>query len=159
MLPSSKVRAFASWFYQLKCHLLQLEIDRDSKSLYRAVLRESIKRIDQYCATRDAHFQIILDELKNQDDFRTQIVSEASIQMFGEARTTMIEPPIQAESHLFQTLQCADWLCGLIGRVGCYQVMPEAYGDLDWTAKYFIHRLNRAAPTSGIRRERPAVGE
>lgn len=218
MLPSSKVRAFASWFYQLKCHLLQFEIDRDgvpayqwekkgaalytstnvlkyrelrnatfrlmnrierdegivfyvgvqkthppeshnSKSLYRAVLRESIKRIDQYCATRDAHFQIILDELKNQDDFRTQIVSEASIQMFGEARTTMIEPPIQAESHLFQTLQCADWLCGLIGRVGCYQVMPEAYGDLDWTAKYFIHRLNRAAPTSAIRRERPVVDE
>lgn len=129
------------------------------KRLYRAVLRESIKRIDQFCEERDAHFQIILDELKNQDDFRAQIVSEASIQMFREARTTMIEPPVQAESHLFQTLQCADWLCGLIGRIGCYQVLPAAYGDFDWTAKYFIHRLKRAAPTSGIRRERPSVGE
>ncbi|MGI9133926.1 MAG: DUF3800 domain-containing protein [Rhodoferax sp.] len=218
VLPSSKVRAFATWFYQLKCNLLRFEIDRDGipayqwekkgaalftttnvlkyrelrnatfrlmnrierdegmvfyvglqkthppeshnpKSLYRAVLRESIKRIDQFCIARDAHFQIILDELKNQDDFRTQIVSEASIQMFGEARTTMIEPPLQAESHLFQTLQCADWLCGLVGRVGCYQVLPDAYADLDWTTKYFIHRLNRAAPNSGIRRERPMVGD
>ena len=29
VLPSSKVRAFATWFYQLKCNLLQFEIDRD----------------------------------------------------------------------------------------------------------------------------------
>ncbi|MCK4130181.1 DUF3800 domain-containing protein [Ralstonia pseudosolanacearum] len=216
VLPSSKVRAFATWFYQLKCNLLQFEIARDGipayqwekkgaalyttknvlkykelrsatfrlmnrigrdggmvfyvglqktrppeshnpKSLYRAVLRESIKRINQFCVTQDAHFRIILDELKNQDDFRTQIVSEASIQMFGEARMTMIEPPIQAESHLFQTLQCADWLCGLIGRVGCYHLLPESYTDLDWTEKYFVHRLNHAAPNSGIRRERPAI--
>lgn len=219
LLPSSKVRAFATWFYQLKCNLLQFEIDRDGvppyqwekkgaalyttknvvkfrelrnatfrlmnrierdggmvfyvglqkthppethdpKRLFQAELRESIKRIDQFCAARNAHFQIILDELKNQDDFRAQIVAEASRQMFGAAaRMTMIEPPIQAESHLFQTLQCADWLCGLVGRVGCFQVLPESYADLSWTEKYFIHRLNRAAPTSGIRRERPIVGD
>jgi hypothetical protein len=215
VLPSSKVRAFATWFYQLKCRLLKSEIElakikayqfekkgaaiyttknvlkyrelrkatfrlmnrivcdggmvfyvglqkthppetHSPTGLYRAVLRESIKRLDQFCDARGAHFQIILDELKNQDDFRRQIVSEASIQMFVEGRTTMIEPPIQAESHLFQTLQCADWLCGLIGRVGCYQVLPDAYADLDWTKKYFIGRLKRAAPNSGIRRERSA---
>jgi hypothetical protein len=215
VLPSSKVRIFATWFYQLKCNLLRFEIERadvpayqwekkgaalyttanvlkyrelrnatfrlmnrierdegmifyvglqkthppethNAKNLYRAVLRESIKRIDQFCVARDAHFQIILDE-QNEVDFRAQIVAEASIQMFGEARTSMIEPPIQAESHLFQTLQCADWLCGLIGRIGCYQVAPDAYPDFDWTARYFIYRLNRTAPSSGIRRERPAV--
>jgi hypothetical protein len=229
VLPSSKVRAFATWFYQLKCHLLESEIKRagipayqwekkgaalyttknvlkyrelrtatsrlmnrivcdggmvfyvglqkthspethSPTGLYRAVLRESIKRLDQFCDNKNkdknkdkdkdkAHFQIILDELKNQDDFRGQIVSEASIQMFGKARATMIEPPIQAESHLFQTLQCADWLCGLIGRVGCYQALPNAYPDLDWTEKYFIHRLKPAAPNSGIRRQRPALGD
>ena len=27
MLPSSRVRAFATWFYQLKCNLLQFEIN------------------------------------------------------------------------------------------------------------------------------------
>jgi hypothetical protein len=209
VLPSDKVRAFATWFFQLKCNLLRFEIDRagvlpyqwekkgaalyttinilkyrelrnatfrlmnrikrddgmvfyvgiqkthppethNPKRLYQAVLRESIKRIDQFCITRNAHFQMILDE-QNEVDFRAQIVAEASIQMFGEARMTMIEPPIQAESHLFQTLQCADWLCGLVGRVACYQVAPDAYPDLGWTAKYFLHRLNRAAPTSGIR--------
>lgn len=44
---------------------------------------------------------MILDELKNQDDFRAQIVAEASIQMFAQARATMIEPPLQAGNHLF----------------------------------------------------------
>lgn len=217
VLPSNKVRAFATWFYQLKCNLLRFEINRDgipayqwekkgaalytttnvlkykelrtatfrlinrikrdggmvfyvglqktsspkennSKRLYQAVLRESIKRIDQFCAQRSAHFQIILDELKDQEDFRSKIVSAASVQMFGEApRTTMIEPPIQAESHLFQTLQCADWICGLVGRVGCYQVLPSSYAELDWTNKYFILRLKEAAPCSSIRSERQSV--
>jgi uncharacterized protein YdcH (DUF465 family) len=218
VLPSDKVRAFATWFYQLKCNLLRFEIERagvpayqwekkgaalyttanvlkyrelrtatfrlmnrierdggmvfyvglqkthspathNAKILYRAVLRESIKRIDQFCVARDAHFQMILDE-QNEVDFRAQIVAEASIQMFGEeARTTMIEPPIQAESHLFQTLQCADWLCGLIGRVGCYKVAPDIYPELDWTTRYFVARLKRAAPSSGIRKEGSTVGE
>lgn len=212
VLPSSKVRTFATWFYQLKCNLLRFEINRDnipayqwekkgaalytttniiqyrelrqatfrlinrirrdggmifyvgiqkthspesnnSKRLYRTVLSESIKRIDQFCSTRNAHFQIILDE-QNEVDFRAQIVAEASVQMFTKSRATMIEPPIQAESHLFQTLQCADWLCGLIGRVGCYMVLPEVYSELGWTTKYFTHRLKSAAPSSGIRRER-----
>jgi hypothetical protein len=215
LLPSNKVRAFATWFYQLKCRLLQFEISRDGipayqwekkgaalytttnvlkyrelrhatfrlmnriekdggivfyvgiqkthspetnspKDLYCTVLHESIKRIDQYCLSRNAHFQMLLDE--QEDSFRSQIVAEASKQMFGEARKTMIEPPIQAESHLFQTLQCADWLCGLIGRVGCYQVHPEEYGDLSWTEKYFLSRLRRVAPTSGIRRQREGRG-
>ncbi|MBF0428419.1 MAG: DUF3800 domain-containing protein [Magnetococcales bacterium] len=217
VLPSNKVRSFATWFYQLKNNLLRYEIDRDgipayqwekkgaalyttnnvikykelrqatfrlinrimtdggmifyvglqktnlltshnSKKLYQAVLRESIKRIDQFCSVRSAHFLMILDE-QNEVDFRSQIVAEASIQMFAESRSTMIEPPIQAESHLFQTLQCADWLCGLIGRVGCYQVLPDMYSDLDWTRIYFIDRLRRAAPSSGIRCEPTQVIE
>ena len=74
--------------------------------------------------------------------------------MFGDARRArMIEPPIQAESLLFQTLQCADWICGLVGRAGCYLVAPDEYEDLAWVSKYFAHRLARAAPISGIRRQ------
>jgi len=211
LLPSEKIRAFATWFYQLKCHLLAFEISRDGvppyqwekkgaalfttknilkyrelrgatfrlfnriekdggivfyvglqkahtpetnspKDLYCAVLHESIKRLDQYCSSRNAHFQILLDE--QEDILRKQIVAEASKQMFGEATKTMIEPPIQAESYLFQTLQCADWLCGLIGRVGCYQVLPKQYSDLSWTEKYFVSRLRSVSPISGIRKQK-----
>jgi hypothetical protein len=212
VLPVTRVRPFASYFYRLKCNLLAFEIERagmppyqwekkgaslyttanvlkyaelrhatarllnrvqreegmvfyvgveknhsldehNPKRLYQAVLREAIKRLDDFCARRRSLFMIVLDE-QTEPDFRAGIVAEASREMFGDARRTrMIEPPIQAESHLFQTLQCADWICGLVGRAGCYLVAPTEYEDLTWVPKYFSDRLARAAPLSGIRRQ------
>ncbi len=126
--------------------------EHDPKRLYRAVLREVIKRLDDFCGRSNSLFMLVLDE-QGDREFREEIVAEASREMFGDARRArMIEPPIQAESHLFQTLQCADWICGLVGRAGCYLVAPAEYGDLTWVPKYFTHRLARAAPISGIRR-------
>jgi hypothetical protein len=64
----------------------------------------------------------------------------------------MIEPPLQAESHLFQTPQCADWICGLVGRTGCHLVAPGEYAEFSWFQKYFAERLAHVAPISGISR-------
>lgn len=209
-LPVAQVRQFSSWFYQLKCRLLDFEIRRDgampyiwekkgsslyttqnvtryqelrkatfriinkisrsggrifyvgvkkdppqdchsSKRLFRSVLREAIKRIDQFCAFHQSQFFMILDE--KEQSFRYEIVQEAAMQMYGSnPRKSLVEPPIQAESHLFQTLQCADWLCGLIGRVGTYEVCSEEYPELEWTKRYFRSRLFASAPNSGIRK-------
>jgi len=216
VLPAERVRAFASWFYQIKRSLLSYEIKRDGvpayqwekkgsalytttnvlryrhlrqvtfsllnriakdegfvfyvgiqknlpvgeqnpQGLYKAVLREAIKRLDQACNERSANFLMILDE--QDGGFRPHIVAEASRQMFGQDRFSMIEPPIQGESHLYQTLQCADWLCGLIGRLGCFRVLPDEYPDLDWTTKYFAARLAHISVRSGIRMGRPALVE
>lgn len=129
VLPVDRVRPFASYFYRLKCNLLGCEIQQSGKPAY-----------------------LVLDE--QEESFRASIVAEASREMFGDARrNNMIEPPIQAESHLFQTLQCADWICGLVGRIACYAVAPNDYLELDWTTKYFNHRLADVAPISSIRRE------
>jgi hypothetical protein len=212
LLPADKVRAFSSWFYQLKCHLLAWEIQQaqipafrwekkgsalyttkniekyselrkatfrllnriekdggkifyiglekthspetnDPKSLYTFILREAIKRLDQFCESQNASFLLILDHQDAGTDFREQIVAQASLQMFGEQRCpTMLEPPVQAESYLFQTLQCADWICGLVGRVASFEVQPVQYPDFDWTQKYFVTRLKRVSIRSGIRR-------
>ena len=127
--------------------------EHNSKALYRAVLREAIKRLDDFCGHREGLFMIILDEQKDRI-FREEIVAEASCEMFGDAaRARMIEPPIQAESHLFQTVQCADWICGLVGRAGCHLVAPAEYEELVWVPKYFSQRLSRVAPISGIRQQ------
>jgi hypothetical protein len=131
--------------------------EHDPKALYRAVLREAIKRLDDFCGRNEGLFMMVLDELQDRK-FREEIVAEASCEMFGDAqRVRMIEPPIQAESHLFQTLQCADWICGLVGRAGCHLVAPAEYADLIWVPKYFSHRLARVAPISGIRRRSAGV--
>lgn len=127
--------------------------EHNPKRLYHAVLREAIKRLDSFCRRRRSLFMIVIDE-QSEPDFRAEIVAEASREMFGNARRArMIEPPIQAESHLFQTLQCADWVCGLVGRVGAHLVAPTEYEDLIWVPKYFARRLAHAAPISGIRRQ------
>ncbi len=211
VLPATEVRAFATWFFQLKSNLLAWEIkhsgeaaytwekkgaqlyttknilkykelrtatnrilnhisrvggqcvyvgrekysipeDHDAKSLYLAVLRETIKRIDQFSERKDDQWLLIVDE-QEKSQFRKQIVATASTDMFGPARRIrLIEPPIQAESHLFQTLQCADWICGLVGRLGAFVCRPDEYPELDWTATYFQARLNRLAPFSSFRK-------
>ncbi len=132
--------------------------EHDPKALYRAVLGEAVKRLDDFCERRESLFMIVIDELQDRN-FREEIVAEAFCEMFVDARCArMIEPPIQAESHLFQTLQCADWICGLVGRVGCYLVSPAEYQDLIWVPRYFSHRLARVAPISVIRRSGVSVG-
>jgi len=211
VLPALEVRAFATWFFQLKSNLLAWEIkhsgeaaytwekkgaqlyttknilkykelrtatnrilnhvgrvggqcvyvglekystpeDHDAKRLYLAVLRETIKRIDQFSERKDDQWLLIVDE-QEKSQFRKQIVATASADMFGPARRSrLIEPPIQAESHLYQTLQCADWICGLVGRLGAFLCRPDEYPELDWTATYFQARLNRLAPFSSFRK-------
>jgi hypothetical protein len=129
-----------------------LPAEHNSKNLFLAVLRETIKRIDQFCEGKASPWLLIMDE-QEKSEFRKQIVSAASASMFGpDRRTRLTEPPLQAESHLFQTLQCADWICGLVGRLGTYTCRPEEYPDLDWTARYFQKRLNELSPFSAFRR-------
>lgn len=124
----------------------------DPEALYRAVLMETIKRLNQYCESVDASLLVILDE--QADKLREKIVEASGRTMFGDdGRKRLIEPPIQAESHLYQTLQCADWICGLIGRLGCNFALPDEYGDFEWAEKYFGDRIRKVSPGSGIRRQ------
>jgi hypothetical protein len=124
----------------------------DAKQLYRAVLEEAIQRLDDFCDRCSSLFLTVLDEHQDRKS-REDLVAAASCEMFSDSRLArMIEPPIQAESHLFQTLQCADWICGLVGRAGCYLVAPSEYDELSWMPKYFAQRLAHIAPISSIHR-------
>jgi hypothetical protein len=121
-----------------------------AKGLYRAVLMEAIKRLDDFCNDRNSKFLMVLDQ--QEDQFRTGIVESSGRTMFGtDSRRNLIEPPIQAESHLYQTLQCADWICGLVGRYTCYCADPNQYQELEWADRYFSARLRRASIKSSIR--------
>lgn len=124
---------------------------RTSKGLYRAVLMESIKRLNDFAGIGNNQLMIILDQ--QEDQLRKEIVEASGRTMFGtDSRKNLIEPPIQAESHLYQTLQCADWICGLLGRYGCFYLLPDQYADLEWADKYFIARLRHVSVRSDIRR-------
>jgi hypothetical protein len=132
--------------------------EHDAKRLYQSILTDAISRLDDYCIGSDSMFIVVLDEHRDKGA-REDLVAATSREMFDASRLAcLIEPPIQAESHLFQTLQCADWICGLVGRAGCHLVAPAEYAELSWVEKYFAQRLARVAPISGIGRCEAKVG-
>ncbi|MCI5218506.1 MAG: DUF3800 domain-containing protein [Candidatus Electrothrix sp. LOE2] len=123
----------------------------NSKKLFHSVLKEAIKRLDQECGNLHSQLLIILDQQEDRV-MRPEIVQNAAYEMFGEdPRRTLIEPPIQAESHLYQTIQCADWICGIVGRLSCYRSEPDHRKELEWAEKYFSQRLERISRRSSIK--------
>lgn len=129
----------------------------NAKGLYKRVLNEALKRLDQEFTQRQSSFMILCDQ---QDDMqnvagkgmRADIVRSASTAMFGHAGVkSLIEVPVQAESHLYQTLQCADWICGLVGRLQRYHMEPKFQPDMVAFETYFGDRLKAVATRSSIR--------
>lgn len=211
IMPLDKVRSFGTWFYQLKCNLLQWEINRsgqhsatwekkgsalytvpnvtqyrelrtatnrllkkinnvgghsfyvglkkthapnaaNANGLYHAVLKEALKRLNDFCeqdAPEGSRFMLALDE----HDQRDALLTTASTQMYGGAQPMrrLIEPPFQIESHRYQTMQTADWLAGLVGRLGAIWAEPAQYPENEVFRKYFEARLTAASVRSGIR--------
>ena len=125
----------------------------DPNRLYESVLVEAIKRIDEFCEqARDARdeFIVILDE----HDQRSALITAAGRSMYGgnEPRRHLIEPPFHVESHRYQTIQVADWIAGLVGRLGAIWADPVAYPENEVFRRYFEHRVNHVSRRSGIRR-------
>ena len=121
-------------------------------SLYGSVLREAIKRIDQFCE-RDCPdgggFLLVLDEHAQ----RENLITTASQVMYqvSDPRRNLIEPPFQVESRRYQTVQAADWVAGLVGRIAATWAEPEQYADWQPFKTYFEARLKKAEIRSGVR--------
>ena len=76
--------------------------------------------------------------------------------MYGpdEPRRWLIEPPFHLESHRYQTVQAADWIAGLVGRLGACWKEPAAWPENAAFRRYFESRLTRIQVGSGIRDSR-----
>ena len=68
-----------------------------------------------------------------------------------DPKRTLIEPPFQAESDRYQTLQAADWIAALIGRMGAFWTDRNAYPENKIFRTYFEDRIKQAELRSGIR--------
>lgn len=126
--------------------------EHNPNQLYRDVLREAIKRLDQHCTDDcDPHenFILTLDE----HDQRDALITQAAIAMYNpaEPRRRLIEPPFQVESHRYQTMQAADWIAGLVGRFGAVWKAPKEYPENEIFRTYFEDRFNQNSVRSGIR--------
>ena len=120
--------------------------------LYIRVFLEAIKRIDEFSATDyrpPANFILILDE----HDQRSALITAAARSMYAknERRRHLIEPPFHLESHRYQTLQAADWIAGLVGRLAAIWADPGAYSENQVFCQYFEQRLKKISRRSGVR--------
>ncbi|MCA1939370.1 MAG: DUF3800 domain-containing protein [Caenispirillum bisanense] len=120
----------------------------DPKALYRVTLAQTIRELDQIFRPRSSPFMIVMD----QHEQRLDLVMEAGKTMFGNERARLlVEPPFQVESHLYQTVQCADWICGMVGRIACHRSRPDEYTDFGWAETYFGENLDQAAQLKILR--------
>ena len=120
-------------------------------SLYGKVFVEAIKRLNDFCqlGSLPHSFIIILDE----HDQRSALITKAAQSMYSKVnrRRHLIEPPFHLESHRYQTLQAADWIAGLVGRLGAIWVDSAAYPQNIVFQRYFQRRMNGVSQNSGIR--------
>ena len=207
------MRGLGTWFYQRKCELLRLEIERSgqhpalwekkSSSLYTVTnvtryaglprltgrllnklealdgfvfyvgvrktaapsahnpnrlcakaFLEAIKRFDQFCdedCGPPDNFVLMLD----QHEQRSALITEAARSMYArnDRRRHLIEPPFHLESHRYQILQAADWIAGLVGRLGAIwedsTAYPKTWCSADTSRLGSI--ASRFAAESGVR--------
>ena len=121
------------------------------RGLYNFILKEAVKRIDQFCESDcnlPEDFILILDEHGQ----RPELITKVAQDMYGgdEPRRRLIEPLFQAESHRYQTLQAADWIAGLVGRLGACWAEPTAYSHNQVFRQYFEQRLREVQRRSGV---------
>ncbi len=133
-----------------------------SAERFKHQLLRIVRRADRFFSARQATFMLLVDEQQAGGSWREMNVKVCTLAMFEDAAhrcRTLIEPLIQGESHLFQTLQCADWICGLVGRLCAYEAASSQYRDWEIFHRYFHARLQAVAlPCSGLERcERPAM--
>jgi Protein of unknown function (DUF3800) len=126
----------------------------DSAGIFERQLLQTVQKIDQFCTTAGGSFLLLLDEQQAGNAWREHNVEVCTRVMFDDRQDkcrSLIEPPLQGESHLFQTLQCADWLCALVGRLTAFSVAPEEYADWAIFHKYFRDRVSHVSlPLSGL---------
>ncbi|MFT4186685.1 MAG: DUF3800 domain-containing protein [Micrococcaceae bacterium] len=121
------------------------EISDTNADRYDHAMKQLIKRI-HWDLPEDENFLMVLD--KQGDRERLEIFAGSASFMFShQDAVRLLEPPMEVESHLYYTVQCADWICGLLGRIAAYKFDPD-FSEFDWAPKYFGKRLAKVTSDS-----------
>jgi hypothetical protein len=133
-------------------HKYQTADKSNASGLYSTVLAHSVRSIDRFCEQQDEQFMMILDQHSD----RIKLLETAAKTMFGsEPARKLIEPPFQVESHLYQTVQAADWLATWIGRLMAYRVLPNQFVGWSWAETHIGTKVDAYSTHSTLWRPRP----
>jgi hypothetical protein len=148
----NKIRKFNGFLIYTGMFKYKSPSTHDATSLYMSVVTEIHKRVHHFCEARSSKAIIVIDQCGG-TDFRAETVDTSALSIFGTTEySSIIEPIFQAESHLYQNLQCADWVCAVLSRVYMYKYDCEQYKELEWTQKYgYAQIIKKTALNSGVR--------
>ncbi|MCO6553272.1 MAG: DUF3800 domain-containing protein [Gilliamella sp.] len=127
----------------------------NSLTVYTSCLSEIIKRLDDEFKNKNAYFLIFMDD--NEDS--ANLVKKAIYDMHQKKKYQLIEAPVQVDSKLYQTIQCADWLCSIYGKIAFYDIEPESKPDYILFKKYFGDRIASAQKRSNVRNNLPKLAD
>lgn len=116
-------------------------------TIYKSCLSEIIKRLDDEFKNQNSQFLIFMDD--NEDS--ASIVKKAIYEMHQNKKYQLIEAPVQVDSKLYQTIQCADWLCSIYGKIAFYDVEPNSKPEYSLFKDYFGNRIAKAQRRSNVR--------
>ncbi|MCV0012671.1 DUF3800 domain-containing protein [Mobiluncus mulieris] len=114
------------------------QVKETNSHRYDHVMRQLIQRVN-WSLPDGENLLLVLDKQGERE--RLEIFASAAAFMFSsENATKLIEPPMEVESHFYQTVQCADWICAVLGRIAAYKYDPD-FAEYKWAVKYFGDRL------------------
>jgi hypothetical protein len=91
----------------------------------------------------------------DQHSDRIKLLEAAAKTMFGDhGAKHLIEPPFEVESHLYQTIQAADWIATIVGRILSAKAEPSQYSDWAWAEQKFGSRIEAITTHSTFWRAR-----
>lgn len=99
-------------------------------------LRQILTRLSWHAKDLDDNIMMILDSVD--DKPRLEAVSVTASFIYANSKNDLrrvIEAPMQVESHLYATIQFADWLCALIGRAAHHQFVENS--QFEWAPRIF----------------------
>lgn len=117
-------------------------------SLYSRILREALIQLEKHFKKKGQVFQVIID----QHNDRSKLMTAASKVMYqSHGVHSLVELPYQVESHLYSTVQMADWIASIIGSIAAGQSDPAYKDEYEWAEKYFGQRMRHAATASTVK--------
>lgn len=125
-------------------------VSETTEGRYDHTIRQLIKRVDGALERERQNFLMVLDKQGGRE--RMEVFASAASFMFSDKNgSLLLEPPMEVESHLYQSVQCADWICALLGRISAYKFDPD-FSEHEWAPRYFGTRLAEiTASTSKVR--------
>jgi hypothetical protein len=131
----------------------QLPENCNPSGLHTTVLAHAIRNLNLFCENAGQNFVIIMDKHSS----RKVLVETAAKTMFGnDPARRLLEPPFEVESHLYQTVQAADWIAALVGRVWAYRLKDKQFADHQIADQAFGDVLDKLSKHSRVLR-RPKV--